>query len=1053
MAKKMSVKNMKFYKTLEPVLQLKGKYVIAQDYQYEDKKTDTLKTVKHYNIINSIDDFEEVVKTNNNLYELVPEDTPLRVYFDLEIEEELTDEQETERLYIFIKWMKEQFEKSFNQSIEDNNIIMLKSSKKNKMSYHIVIQKYYFSDCYNLKNWIDYLISVINISKLTEELEKLVWSKTKNKKFIMDPSPYGKNRCFRLVNQSKIGSSVCFKIITQHTIKDAFITVDKIKTDDILLTFEKQIFKPMKKTTNSKESKTLHLTKNFEDDFINNDNTLMNLYKMDYKSIEQLPLWKQYLYLIPNNGISWESWIKIGYAIRYCGGEKNDWIDYSKLTKTYIIGECDQFEKFFIKGAQGFGIEKKCYNIHTLRNIAKIAHPQFFKKKQECFISLFDMDLNGINVIEEKSTFLSQEGTIDEKNILNNDKMNILYAFLGKGKTTAIKRLIKEKKYKTVLCLSPRQAFAQFLSADFEFDCYLDGNYNSDKLVVSVESLYKIDSNKKYELLVIDESESILNQFSSPTMKGRYLEIYAVLINIIKNCEKVICADAFISNRTINFVKSFDEKITMIKNNTTPTQRKAVEIEKDNFNKYLIDDIKQKNKNYVCFSTKKDLTEFKSILQVYETEFYDESIAYYGKGNDNVFEGLKNINETWTDASIILTSPSITVGNSYSVKNHFNKVFINGAPTCSVRDTFQTQMRVRHLKDNMLVFSLPTKKQYNYAKSRNLLYFNVLEDFDKYNEGKKEMTVNLVNEILTSESNEQKIDALNLLKDKIEGLELTPKPLREILFFNLLEYSISNTYYNDLFYYYLDICGYHLMTDKKTFESEKNKNDDFENLFDYDEIERIEPEEALYIADLEKAKKASEKQKLQKDKFYFEKIVDTTYEGYSDFFDTYYLKGSNRQFFDNARMEFKNNIVQNMKNDMYNCGDVIEQHALKSIQLKYMTELNKGLDIKNSFDSFEIPVDKIKGLFPYLKMHRQNIHDAFKLRDRSSTDTTPANELNLNLKFLTKIYKEWSNTEFKPIKKSKHKAAIIKTYSKDGTNGLFHIFKKPELTNAIVEVI
>jgi len=1053
MSKKISIKSMKFYKTLEPVLKLKGKYITAQDYQYTDKKEDTLKTVKQYNIINNIDDFETVVKTNNNLYELIPEDKHLRLYFDLEIEEELTEEEETERLQIFIKWIKEQFEKSFNKSIEDNYIIILKSSKKNKMSYHIVIQKYYFSDCYNLKNWIDYLMSVINASELTEELEKLVWSKNENKKFIMDSAPYGKNRCFRLVNQSKIGSNVCLKLITKHTIKDTFITLDEIKNDDSLLTFEKQIFKPLKKASIQKESKTLHLNKSFEDDFINNDNCLMNLYKMDYKSLGDIPLWKQYLFLIPNNCISWDNWIKIGYAIRFCGGVKNDWIEYSKLSKNYIIGECDSFEKFFIKGAQGFGLEKKCYNTNTLRNIAKIAHPQFFKKKQECFFSLFDMDLNGVNVIEEKSTFLSQEGTSDEKNILNDDKMNILYAFLGKGKTTAIKRLIKEMNYKTVLCLSPRQAFAQFLSADFEFNCYLDGNYNSDKLVISVESLYKIDSNKKYELLVIDESESILNQFSSPTMKGRYLEIYAVLINIIKNCKKVICADAFISNRTINFIKSFDEKITMIKNNTLPIQRKAVEIEKDDFNKYLIDDIKQKNKNYVCFSTKSGLTEFKSALKTHETDFYDKSISYYGKGDDDVFEGLKNINETWTEASIVLTSPSITVGNSYSVIDHFNKVFINGAPTCTVRDTFQTQMRVRHLKDNMLVFSLPTKKQYNYAKSRNLLYFNVLDDFDKYNEGKKEMTINSVIEILISESNDKKIETLNLLKEKIEKLEQTPKALREILFFNLLEYSISNTYYNDLFYHYLDKCGYHLMTDKKTFESEKKKNEEEDNNFNYDEIERIEPEEALYIAELEKAKKATEIQKLQKDKFYFEKIVDTTYEGYSDFFETYYLKGSNRQFFDNARMEFKNNIVQIMKNDLYNCGDVIEQHALKSIQLKYMTELNKALDIKNSFDSFEISVERIKGLSMYLKMHRKNIHDAFRMRDRSSTDITPENELNLNIKFLTKIYKDWSNTEFKAIKDSKHKGAIIKTYSKNGTDGLFHIFKKPEHKEIIVEVL
>ena len=38
--------------------------------------------------------------------------------------------------------------------------------------------------------------------------------------------------------------------------------------------------------------------------------------------------------------------------------------------------------------------------------------------------------------------------------------------------------------------------------------------------------------------------------------------------------------------------------------------------------------------------------------------------------------GLKNINETWTEASIVSTTPTITVGNSYSVPDHL-EIFEN----------------------------------------------------------------------------------------------------------------------------------------------------------------------------------------------------------------------------------------------------------------------------------------------------------------------------------------------------------------------------------------
>ena len=98
---KLNIKKIKFYKTLEPVFKLKQKYIIAKDYLNTKQLI-----VKQYSFINCNDDLEALVSSNNNLYELIPDDTPLRIYFNLEIEQEMTPEQEQERLNIFIKWIK-----------------------------------------------------------------------------------------------------------------------------------------------------------------------------------------------------------------------------------------------------------------------------------------------------------------------------------------------------------------------------------------------------------------------------------------------------------------------------------------------------------------------------------------------------------------------------------------------------------------------------------------------------------------------------------------------------------------------------------------------------------------------------------------------------------------------------------------------------------------------------------------------------------------------------------------------------------------------------------
>lgn len=1024
---------MSFTKTLEPTLKLKKKINLGQDFIKTIDKQENI--VKRYSTVDTIEQLLEIIKNNDNLYELITENQPVRLYLDLEIEEEMNEEDRQERLKIFLELFKSQFFTIFEQQINDDDIVILNSSKKGKLSYHIVFLRYYFEHCYLLKAFINYLETQILLND--EAYTRLYWKKNEKEKFIMDFAPYGKNRLFRLVNQSKIGSNIKLKIISNHQPIDSFIGVYNITENDILLNFNKEYVKEQVKIKISKGTKEPQLKNNLiDDDWADNKNTLLEFYKMSYDDLQELPKWKQYLYLIPNNNVSYQNWLIIGYAIRYCGGQKNDWIEWSKLSKGYKAGECDNFQKFHTADGQGFGEEKKCYNIYTLRRYAKIAHPAFFKEKRQLFNCLFDMDTENINIIEEKSFFLSQEGTTDENNIFNDDKINILYAFLGKGKTTAIKRLIKEKNYERILCLSPRQAFARFLASDFDITCYLDGegSYYSDKLVVSVESLYKININMDYELIVIDESESILNQFSSPTMNARYLQIFNTLIEIINRAKKVICADAFISNRTINFCKSFNEKITMIKNNTQPTKRTAIEVEKNDFNSCLINELKNGKKNYICFSSKTELTTLKNILKCDDAlglkDFNKNALYYYGKGDDCIFKTLKNINEEWTNASIVVTSPTITVGNSYSVKDHFNKVFINASPTCSVRDTFQTQMRVRYLKDDEMIFSLPTKRQYNYYKTRNLLYFDVIDMFDEFQEGKKEMIINLINDINS--------DDLQELKNKFENLQETPKALKEILYFNLLEQSISNTYYNDLFYLYLEKCGYILQTSKNNFEKVEEQEGE---QIPYEEIKIIDQAGAEYIADLEKQKKATEYEKIQKDKFYFSLIVKEEYQN-DEYFYNYYMDGRKRKYFENSKLEFLGNVEETLKKDFENSGGVLEQNKLKGLQLKYIQEINKALGFKNSFNNGLVDIEKINKLGVYLQDHRKNIHDAFGMRDWSKGDNM---DLRSIVPFLNKIFNDWNETEFtakrkKEESKDKSKNPIV-AYERKKTVNLIDIFK------------
>ena len=97
----------------------------------------------------------------------------------------------------------------------------------------------------------------------------------------------------------------------------------------------------------------------------------------------------------------------------------------------------------------------------------------------------------------------------------------------------------------------------------------------------------------KYDLIIIDEIESILSHFDAPTFKGTSRDVFNWMSEIIKNSNKMIVLDGDIKNRTHNFLNYFGNSINI--HNTIKINKKKLTITTDT-NKYynsIIDDIKQ----------------------------------------------------------------------------------------------------------------------------------------------------------------------------------------------------------------------------------------------------------------------------------------------------------------------------------------------------------------------------------------------------------------------------------------------------------------------------
>jgi hypothetical protein len=513
-----------------------------------DKEIET-KAVKSFNLCTiankkRLANFLE--EYNHSMYEILPTNEPRKLYFDLEMENQEGKEDTFQNKYAnFLHWVLRQIKEILFISIRDETVLVLDSCREGKLSYHVVFTEgIYFENNTDLKSFIKFLWRRLESSEdyylqpITDPAtntpiklnDALTWYKGEEKRFIFDDVPYGSFQNIRMCNQSKLGKRHKLKIERPEifTFEDTFIRIynqeeveGKVKADpskwEPLVNEEPSQQKKSSSPKQPKEKTEAQKGGANWSHFNFKGNTLRELKDMNFEDMEKLPLWKQYLYLIPNpdGGQGYEDWRNIGFAIKNCGGAELDWREWSKLAKNrYTDGETNEFNKFREDtNSQGFGeLKNHNFNIYSLLKLAKKACPEYFKNKIPSFQTYFDWNLEDIKVLEEDTPYVSQ----GNGNILDPAKFILMSAYMGKGKTTACKRLLEHHKFEKYLILSSRQSFANFMASEFDIPCYLDFQGDALKmngrknLVISVESLYKLHDSNDYDAIFIDEVESIL---------------------------------------------------------------------------------------------------------------------------------------------------------------------------------------------------------------------------------------------------------------------------------------------------------------------------------------------------------------------------------------------------------------------------------------------------------------------------------------------------------------------------------------------------------------
>ena len=204
------------------------------------------------------------------------------------------------------------------------------------------------------------------------------------------------------------------------------------------------------------------------------------------------------------------------------------------------------------------------------------------------------------------------------------------------------------------------------------------------------------ESIQQYDLIIIDECESVLNQFNSPTFKNKSKETFQYFTELLSYSKKCIFLDGDLSNRSFSFINSISlEQINII--NEFKIEKKIYNIVNDR-NEYInniINDL-DNNKNICIVSQSR--TECENFYKLLSNKFENKVIKIYTSFSDDL-EKQKDINIEWLNCGCLIYSPTIEAGVSFDHNNHFDKIYgILCNNTTSQRSYMQMLNRIRKVK-------------------------------------------------------------------------------------------------------------------------------------------------------------------------------------------------------------------------------------------------------------------------------------------------------------------------------------------------------------------
>lgn len=662
----------KFYHKSRGVLQLalkdvsKTKSIVL----HHDSKNVT----RAYGTCSPVELLKLLIK-NHNLYEVLHE-FPHKVYFDIDFVPSKNDLDFNKFIDIIKKLIIDVF---------DDPDIAISGSSQKKFSLHITLNNYLIhteEDRQHIKLMAEYFNT--KIQEIYDNID------------CFDTKVYNKNRMMKLINQSKKNDNRIQKIIENDDFKKHIITHF----------FNEQIKKIPLNNNNNYElnlSIEIHKAKCF------NLSSLPKIKKeipnKDFKFLTSTA--KEVLSILPLDKSFNHDYTHL--IARFCYYDEtltlNDFLSWYKQKSN----DKDKLEKWVTI----WNRDLKKFNFVDIKRIKNLL-PQFYpniKKDmyEREFINSFNKDKINITKIDR----------LDQPHFNIEKKFIIIGVGMGGGKTTQTLEFIKDKQ--EVLIITPNISLANNIHnrivTEYKVDDFTiynkisttdkkNGKLNEcDKLIICLNSLNYIS--RKYDYIVIDEIETLLNNFTTPFLnereEGLKIKIWSKFLDLLCYSKKVILLDAFITTKTTNLITSLypeaESELIYYERSLEPRTREIIELNDFHLAFDKVKKLLNEGKKlfiYYPYKDSKSQISMKGLYDLLCKETSKEGYYYNADIDSDIKKTIKNPNDTWTQKDFILTNNYITCGVNYD-KQHFYCKFIFIANFNKARDIAQVSFRAREL--------------------------------------------------------------------------------------------------------------------------------------------------------------------------------------------------------------------------------------------------------------------------------------------------------------------------------------------------------------------